>query len=316
MDLVRLKMLRELSRCGTMAAAADALCLSPSAVSQQIAQLEVEAGLALTERVGRGVRLTPAGDALVGYAERVMVVLDEAKSEMAQLRREIAGELRVAAFPSIASVVMPQTVMALRTVFPRLHIILDEMEPIDGLAALRSWRVDVAIIDDLSAVVDGRQSSGIGRVRLTEDVLYALVPGRHALARRRSLSVSDLRQEFWALDSTSSAYGDFILNLCRKNGFEPRLNATCKGFEMVEAMVASGCSVSVAPGLRVTRRLEGIRSIRLRPEARRRISVAYRSGEKEHPAVKVFLEELLRSAGSLGSQGVAAESAAREGAEG
>lgn len=300
MDLIRLKMLRELSRCGTMAAAADALCLSPSAVSQQIAQLEVEAGVALTERVGRGVRLTPAGLALVGHAERVMVVLDEAKSEMAQLRREIAGELRVAAFPSIASAVMPQAIMALRTVFPRLHISLEEMEPIDGLAALRSWRADIALIDDLSAGLDSRSSSGTGQVRLTEDVLYALVPERHALARRRSLSVSDLKQEFWALDSTSSAYGDFILNLCRRNGFEPRLSASCKGFELVAAMVASGCAVSVASGLRVARKLEGIRAIALRPEVRRRISVAYRSGEKEHPAVKVFVEELVRVAAGLG----------------
>ena len=146
-----------------MAAAADALYLSPSAVSQQITQLELEAGVTLTERRGRGVRLTPAGEALVGYAERVMVVLDEAKSEMAQLRREIAGELRVAAFPSIASVVLPQTVTALRRVFPRLNIILNEMEPTDGLAALRSWRVDVAIIDDLSTILD-RKQSGIGRI--------------------------------------------------------------------------------------------------------------------------------------------------------
>lgn len=99
----------------------------------------------------------------MGYAERVMVVLDEAKSEMAQLRREIAGELRVAAFPSIASVVLPQTVTALRRVFPRLNIILNEMEPTDGLAALRSWRVDVAIIDDLSTILD-RKQSGIGRI--------------------------------------------------------------------------------------------------------------------------------------------------------
>ena len=175
-----------------MAAAADALYLSPSAVSQQITQLELEAGVTLTERRGRGVRLTPAGEALVGYAERVMVVLDEAKSEMAQLRREIAGELRVAAFPSIASVVLPQTVTALRRVFPRLNIILNEMEPTDGLAALRSWRVDVAIIDDLSTILD-RKQSGMGRI-LTEDVLYALVPVRHELARKHSLSVSDLKE--------------------------------------------------------------------------------------------------------------------------
>ena len=77
-------------------------------------------------------------------------------------------------------------------------------------------------------------------------MLYALVPVRHELARKHSLSVSDLK-EFWALDSTSSAYGDFIANLCRRTGFEPRLNAACKGFEMVAAMVASGGSVSVAP---------------------------------------------------------------------
>jgi DNA-binding transcriptional LysR family regulator len=79
-----------------------------------------------------------------------MVVLDEAKSELAQLRREIAGQLRVAAFPSIASAVLPETVKALRTVFPRLDIVVEEMEPSDGLGALGSWRTDVALIDDIS----------------------------------------------------------------------------------------------------------------------------------------------------------------------
>ena len=134
MEVGRLRALLELARCGTMAAAAEALFLTPSAVSQQIAQLEEEAGVKLTERIGRRVRLTPAGHALVGYAERLMVVLDEARSEMAELRREIAGELRVAAFPSIASVVLPDTVKALRHAFPRLEIAIEELEAIDGVA--------------------------------------------------------------------------------------------------------------------------------------------------------------------------------------
>ena len=77
MEVGRLRALLELARCGTMAAAAEALFLTPSAVSQQIAQLEEEADVKLTERIGRGVRLTPAGHALVGYAERLLVVLDE-----------------------------------------------------------------------------------------------------------------------------------------------------------------------------------------------------------------------------------------------
>jgi len=158
LEIGRLRALLELARTGTMAAAAEALFLTPSAVSQQIAQLEEEAGVKLTERIGRGVRLTPAGHALVAHAERLMVVMDEARSEMAELRREIAGELRVAAFPSIASVVLPETVNALRRAFPRLEIVIEELEAIDGVAALRSWRTDIALIDDLSIVAgDNRE---------------------------------------------------------------------------------------------------------------------------------------------------------------
>jgi DNA-binding transcriptional LysR family regulator len=298
MDMNRLRALRELARCGTMAAAAEALFLTPSAVSQQIAQLEEEAGIALTERRGRGVRLTPAGEALVAHTERIMVVLAEAKSELAQLRREIAGELRVAAFPSIASAVMPDTLRALRAVFPRLQIVLEEMEPLEGLAALGSWRTDVAVIDDLSVLLERKQET-YGLIPLTEDTLHVMLPATHPLATKQSLTVVDLRDQDWALDSTSSAFSDFIANLCRRSGFEPRLNARCKGFEMVAAMVTSGGSVSIVPGLRLVRPLQGAKAIRLRPEVRRKISIAYRKGERNHPAVSVFTEELIRTVSKL-----------------
>jgi len=303
MDLSRLKVLLELSRCGTMAATADALFLSPSAVSQQISQLEIEAGVSLTERRGRGVVLTPAGQALVEYAERIMVVLEEAKSEMAQLRKEIAGELRVAAFPSIACVVLPPTLKELKRKFPRLHIRLEEMEPIDGLAALRSWRVDAALIDNLSSGHE-KEQTGVESIPLTEDVLYALLPTEHVLAGKRHISLSDLRDEQWALDATSSAYGEFVLNLCRQSGFEPKLNAACSGFQMASAMVAYGCSVSVAPGLLLTSKIKGTKTVPLQPTVRRNISVAYRIGERNHPAIKAFLEEILRCSGSLRTSAV------------
>lgn len=298
MDVGRLRALRELAQCGTIAAAGQALFLTPSAVSQQIAQLEEEAGVKLTERVGRGVRLTPAGQALVTHTERIMVVLDEARSEMAQLKREIAGELRVAAFPSIASAVLPDTVKALQPVFPRLEIVLEEMEPIDGLAALRSWRTDIALIDDLSIVLRKREES-VGLVPLAEDVLHVVLAADHALSKKASLSVADLKHETWAIDSTSSVFGDFITNLCRRAGYEPRINAKCRGFEMVGAMVASACSVSIVPGLRRTRPLAGIAWVKLRPEVRRKIYVAFRLGERNHPAVKAFVEEIVRTASRL-----------------
>jgi DNA-binding transcriptional LysR family regulator len=295
MEVGRLRALLELARCGTMAAAAEALFLTPSAVSQQIAQLEEEAGVKLTVRIGRGVRLTAAGHALVGYAERVMVVLDEARSELAELRREIAGELRVAAFASIASAVLPETFKALQHAYPRLEIVLEEFDPIEGLTALRSWRTDIALIDDLSVVVGDSQES-VGMVPVAEDALYVAVAADHALSKRLSVSVADLRHETWAIESKWSGFGDVITNLCRRAGYEPRINAKCRGFEMVGAMVASGCSVSMVTGLMLVRPPAGVTWVKLRPEVRRKVYVAYRLGERDHPTIKVFVEEIVRTA--------------------
>ncbi|WP_332750033.1 LysR family transcriptional regulator [Hydrogenophaga sp.] len=301
MDITRLRALRELSIRQTMAAAAEALSLTPSAISQQIAQLEEELGVQLTERRGRGVRLTPAGELLVIHAERMMTVLDEAKSDIAEIKKEIAGELRVAAFPSIGAALLPHAVKALRARYPHLAIVLDEMEPADGLAALGSWQVDVALIDNLSLLLPGKQHS-VEQVPLTEDLLCVIVPADHALAMRPSLSISDLKTEGWALDSTSSTYGDFVLNLCRRAGYEPILNAKCRSFDMVCAMVASGCSISLVPRLRLVHSVQGVSVVKFRPEVRRKISVAYRRGERRHPAVKVFVEQLVVSAALIDSK--------------
>lgn len=298
LEIGRLRALLELARCGTMAAAAEALFLTPSAVSQQIAQLEEEVGIKLTERIGRGVRLTAAGHALVAHAERLMVVMDEARSEMAELRREIAGELRVAAFPSIASVVLPDTVKALRRAFPRMEIAIDELEAIDGVTALRSWRTDVALIDDLSLVA-GDNREHVTTVPLAEDVWYVTVSTDHPLSKKPSLNLLDLKDEIWAIESRGGPLGSIVAELCRRAGFEPRTNAKCRGSEMVEAMVASGCSVSVAPGLRMLRSPRGVAWVKLKPEVRRKIYVAYRRGERNHPMVKVFVDEIVRTAGRL-----------------
>ena len=145
MEISRLRALRELANRHTMAAVADSLCLTASAVSQQISQLEEEVGLPLTERQGRGVRLTRAGEVLVEHTERLMMVLDEAKADLAHLKSEIAGVLRVAVFPTVAAALLPHVVNALRQTYPYLRIMLDELEPSDGLAALGSWQSDVSL---------------------------------------------------------------------------------------------------------------------------------------------------------------------------
>lgn len=298
MDITRLRTLRELSTRRTMAAVAEALFLTPSAVSQQIAQLEEDAGIRLTERQGRGVRLTPAGVALVAHAERILIVLDEARADLAALKQEVAGVLRVAAFPTVAAALLPQAIQELRGGYPRLDIVLAELEPADGLAALGSWHADLAFIDNLTSQ-PGDRHGNVDQVPLLDDVLHVLLPAGHRLAQRQTLAVAELKDERWALDSALSVYGEFTIDLCRRAGYEPQVNAECRGFELVRAMVASGCSISLVPGLRLLHDLPGVRAVRLRPEARRRISIAFRHGERGHPAVQVFVEQMLRTAAGI-----------------
>lgn len=293
MDVSRLKALRELSVRPTITAVAEALNLTVSAVSQQISQLEDEVGIALTERRGRGVKLTHAGEVLAAHAERVMSLLDEAKSEMAILRKDVAGNLRVAAFATAAAALVPPVLKALKRSYPRLQITVVEMEPSEGLAALGSWDVDLAIVDDLSVSL-ARLERTVQKVSLLDDELHVVMAADHALKSKSSLSLSELKDEDWAIDSAPSFYGKFVLDLCRQAGFTPKVNAACRGSEIIAAMVESGCSISIIPGLRLGQISQKLVARPLRPSVKRNISIAFRIGEKRHPTVKVFVQELQR----------------------
>jgi DNA-binding transcriptional LysR family regulator len=295
MDVARLRTLRELSLRQTMAAVAEALRISPSAVSQQIAQLEAEAGLRLIERRGRRVRLTEAGQRLVGHAERILAALEQAKADLAALKQVVAGELRVVAFSSVAAALLPQAMKALERRHPRLAVVLEELEPVDSVAALRAWQADVALIDDLTLPA-GAPEPNIERLAILEDALYAVVPNAHPLAARSRIAIADLRDERWAMDTAFNTYSDVIIRACRAAGFEPIVNGRCGGFEVVQPLIEHGCSVAILPGLRVHQRSGKFCVRKLMPEIRRRIFVAFRRGERKHPGIAAFLEQLQRSA--------------------
>jgi DNA-binding transcriptional LysR family regulator len=294
MDFVRLRTLRELALRNTMAAVADALRISPSAVSQQIAQLEDELQVELVERRGRGVLLTPVGKRLIAHVERLTGILEEAKTDIAEMRSVVAGELRVAAFPSIASVMMPRSIHALERQHPHLAIVLDELEPIDGLAALRSWQVDIALIDDLT--LDGvLPEAGIETHKLGVDELLVMLPKTHRFAKRKSVALQELSDEHWALD-TRGTYSETIIRACAKAGFRPRVNGNCNGFPAIAAMVAAGCSVSVMPGLRVLSNRGNFRVVRLNPPIMRTIFAAHHRGAQRNPAIAAFLGQIMQTA--------------------
>lgn len=295
MDLTRLKALRELAARQTITAAAEALFLTPSAVSQQITQLEEELGQMLTERHGRGVRLTQAGRVLVEHVDRILRALDEAKSDLAAMRDEIGGNVRVAAFASAAAALMPPVMLALRQGFPRLQLTLVELEPSQGLAAVNSWNADIAIVDDVSLRLASVEKT-VEQTDLLDDGLYAILAPTHPLADRHSIALEELKDEQWALDSAGSFYGEFVLDLCRQAGFSPRINAECRGAEIIASMVQSDCSISVVPGLRLGQLPASLRPIRIVPQIQRRISLVHRRGDHKHPAIRAVIEEIRRIA--------------------
>ena len=291
MDFSRLRALRELSIRKTMAAVAEALRVSPSAVSQQIALLEDEVGIALIERRGRGVNLTLAGEQLVERAERILIELESTRADIAELKQVIAGDLRVAAFPSVAAALLPVTLNGMRQLHPRLTIQFDEMEPAESLAALRSWQTDVAIIDDLN-VPPGALDPNIETIPLMEDVFNVMVPRDHSLAERASVTLRELEDELWAVDTASSTYTRMLTDACQAVGFRPDIVARCNGFEVTIALIREGYAISILPGLRASSDLEDVWVCRLMPEIRRKISLAFRRGEKRSPALQAFLADI------------------------
>src|ERR671929_169290 len=114
LDVRRMRVLREVAVRGSFSAAAEALSFTQSAVSQQIAALEREAGTVLVQRNARGVRLTEAGEALVRHAEAILARLAEAEAELEAIAGLRGGRLRMAAFESAGATLMPPAIAAFR----------------------------------------------------------------------------------------------------------------------------------------------------------------------------------------------------------
>ncbi|MEU8438309.1 LysR substrate-binding domain-containing protein [Streptomyces sp. NPDC029216] len=176
LDVRRLRLLRELARRGTIAAVAEALAYSPSAVSQQLAVLEREAGLPLLERTGRRVRLTPAAQNLVGHAEAVLERLERADADLAEARSGLAGVLRIGAFPTATRALVPAALVHLARRHPALEPMVDETDPAAVAHALRAGDLDVALVHEYDFVPTPPEP-GLATRPLYGEAMYLAAPG-------------------------------------------------------------------------------------------------------------------------------------------
>ncbi len=289
----RLSLFREVVRCGSLAAAARSLSFTQSAISQQIAALEREAGVPLLERNHRGVRATAAGRILARHADRIVAQLREAERELAAAAVGAAGDVRVAAFPTAAAALVTRAIAEAERRQPQIGVTLIEADPDESLPLLRSGEIDFALDFDYDVRPIELGDDVIVLPLLSEDLLVAL-PAESPLARRRRLCLSDLRQEGWI----GGGYGctEILQLVCAEAGFTPKLVFECNDYAIAQGLIASGVGIALIPALV----LANLRSdVVARPvsdvRVRRRIRVLRRRDAYSLPAadrVLALLSEL------------------------
>src|SRR5687767_11366228 len=194
LDVRRMRVLREVAVRGSFSAAAEALSFTQSAVSQQIAALEREAGAVLVQRNARGVRLTEAGQALVRHTDAVLARLAEAEAELEAIAGLRGGRLRMASFESAGATLMPLAIASFRERHPGVELSMTLGEPEDSVPLLKSGELDLAVVFESGMRSD---DDGIERRHLVEDPMFLVLPRDHPLAAKRRLRLADLAGEAW-----------------------------------------------------------------------------------------------------------------------
>jgi DNA-binding transcriptional LysR family regulator len=200
LNLNRLRILIEVASRGSFSAAAESLSYTQSAVSQQIAALEAETGVTLIERLPRGVRLTPAGEVLVTYAEGILARLYAAEAEMAAIAGLRGGQLRMASFPTAGATLMPLAIAIFRGQHPEVTLTLAEGEPEEIGPRLEAGEFDIALLFEFEGTSDSL-APALSRLPLFEDPMFLALPADHPLAQRPTLRLESLRAEAWIQDS-------------------------------------------------------------------------------------------------------------------
>lgn len=292
LDVHRLRLLREVQRRGTLSAVARALSYTPSAISQQLAQLEAETGVALLERVGRGVRLTPQGEVLVAHTDAVMERLELAEAELAAAQNEAVGRLRVATFGSVLLELVPAALTSLAGEHPRLQVVVTQMEPEPAVTGLLAHDFDIVMGEEYPSLPPARVAE-VDEEDLLHDEIHLVVPTTGPLAGLGA-QVQDYIHAPWVLDPPSIASGQWERAVCRSAGFEPDVRFTTPDPLMHLHLVETGHAVGLVPHLATAGRHHDVRLLPLPDRPARRLFSAVRRGAATHPAVRALREGLRR----------------------
>jgi DNA-binding transcriptional LysR family regulator len=294
LDVRRLRVLKEVAEKGSFSAAAESLAYTQSAVSQQIAALEREAGATLVDRGPRGIRLTDAGRALVVHADDILCRLGAAEAELEAIAGLRGGRVRLSAFPTAGATIVPLAVKTFMARHPGVELQLVEREPEDGVAMLKSGDLDIALsIGYEGAGTVHNPTEGIEELDLFDDPTYIAMQVDHRLARKPRPKLAEFSDDAWIHSACKGTCGAVALRALNNAGFDPTIVFETDDYNVAQGLVAAGMGVTLLPEMALSNLRE---DIVVRPlgnqVTHRRIMACLLDGSYRSPATEAMLAVL------------------------
>lgn len=263
-------------------AAAECHIAQPS-LSAQIAALEKELGTSLFHRQGRSVRLTDAGEALLGYAERLIALEQEARLGVRRVVGLEAGKLSLWTLPTPGQHLLPPLLARFRTLHPGISISVHEAVPARAIAeSVLAGRADLGVVH-LPCALDGLEQ----RVLLTEE-LALIVPEGHSLAGT-SPTLASLADQSWVWVPEGQSPEHPIFAACLTAGFTPRIACVSGSAGGMQALVAAGLGIALLPRLALSPPPGTVIVELAEPRPTRTLALIWRSGEALSHAATAFM---------------------------
>jgi DNA-binding transcriptional LysR family regulator len=296
LDLHSMRIVRAIAEHGTISGAARALGYSQPAISQHLRRAESRLGVPLVIRAGRGVRLTEPGAVLARHAISISSALDAASGELSELVGLRTGTVRVAAFPTASSTIVPRLLSRIRSLQPGLSVNYLEAEPPEALGMLRDGLLDVAITFAYPgdrADPHRETEAAVDTVPLfTESVVIAL-PASHPLAGSAAVDLARLADDSWIAGCPLCR--GHLLAACEAVGVTPRIELETDNALAVLHLVAAELGVALLPRLALAT-LAVPAGVVIRPtipSSDRSIQVVTQAGARRVPSIAIVLRELL-----------------------
>ncbi len=291
LNLERLRTLDALARHGSVSGAAEGLHITTSAVSQQMAKLEREVGQRLLAKHGRGVRLTDAGRLLAEHAARILSQVELAQADLEAQRGQVAGELRISAFPTAARGLFPAALADLRERHPALRVRSREMEPENGIRGVVRGDLDLAVVLDWYNK-PMPLPDGLVKALLLDDPADVALPAFHPLAGRDEIDLAELAEDEWITWGEGEFCHEWLMFTLRSKGVEPIVAHRAAESHTQLNLVAAGLGVCVAPLLGRDPLPGGVVTVPLRQRVRRHVFVVWRADADRRPSIRAAVQAL------------------------